>query len=324
MLGAFAWLSLFRNSNSVEVNHFHLNMEYEAGEVTLATHTSVGRLHMLEQIGNRWGGPISVAVFLHDLDDELVQLNNALNSLSPDIRSRVNYSVVFFSQNLWDYPVNLMRNRVIQSITTELMFLVDIDFIPSAGLYPWIVEHAATLYERSTTDKLAYVIPIFQQLEGTSIPRDKPALLDQWAKGSISPNYKAGDHVGHRATNYPKWKLMPSGLYTIDYESRFEPYFIIPTELMPLYDERFLYYGLDKILHALSMHLDGFKFVGVSEHFIVHKSHDAAAWGDKQQDTINALWRVFERLEAKKSNYYALKYWFRDTISCGIFGAYCP
>jgi len=124
-------------------------------QCTLVTQCSVDRLGRLEQQARAWGGRLSAAVYISTASttersaglDAVKQLVHRLESDSAYTGQLV-VSVLYGHEDspwLWDgagtdnldgplYPINALRNLAGAVVTTPLVFLVDVDFVPSVGL----------------------------------------------------------------------------------------------------------------------------------------------------------------------------------------------
>lgn len=49
-------------------------------------------------------------------------------------------------------------------------------------------------------------------------------------------------------------------------------------DAIPYFDERFLYYGNDKVLHHSKLILQQFRYFVVPEHFLFHIEHEKSTW----------------------------------------------
>ena len=58
------------------------------------------------------------------------------------------------------YPVNVLREELLQTINTPLFFAVDGDFVPSLGLYSSIVKQQEMYLKLS--DYAVFVVPAFK------------------------------------------------------------------------------------------------------------------------------------------------------------------
>ncbi|KAI8440489.1 hypothetical protein MSG28_001762, partial [Choristoneura fumiferana] len=146
------------------------------------------------------------AIYLSDCD--VAELESFIRDFSDTLSTRKNigYHLVF-KQDSMHYPVNYLRNVALESVNTPYVFLVDVDFVPMAGLY----EHLRTAIRlvNPYPQKKCLVVAAFEtQRYRLSPPRDKPALLARLAarRGADVAPFRAREWPrGHRATNYSRW-----------------------------------------------------------------------------------------------------------------------
>lgn len=239
-------------------------------DVTLVMHLSTDRISMLEIIGERWAGPISVAIYVSDQDVVKVE-KFVTNSPTLFHRRNIGYHLVFREQDDSTYPINMLRNIALQEAMANFVFLCDADFAPSSGLYQYLTEFV--LPSRHRQNKTAYVIPAFEMLRyGGALPETKSDLLRQWASGSVVPFRSYIWPAGHNSTNYPKWKRSKR-TYSVSWRKNFEPYVVLPKSLCPLYDRRFFGFGWNKVSHIMEIDAAGFTFSVVPFGFLVHLAH---------------------------------------------------
>ncbi len=67
-------------------------------------------------------------------------------------------------------------------------------------------------------------------------------------------------------------------MYEINWEAEYEPYIIADKEALPLWDERFVGYGFDKVQHIAELHFAGFKFMVLPEVYVIHLDHGVPPW----------------------------------------------
>jgi hypothetical protein len=58
--------------------------------------------------------------------------------------------------------------------------------------------------------------------------------------------------------------------------------------IMPLYDERFIFYGDDKVILHFAMNMMGVRYYVSNDHFIVHLKHEEANWAKKTRKGMHA------------------------------------
>ena len=72
---------------------------------------------------------------------------------------------------------------------------------------------------------------------------------------------------GHDATNYGKWRTATTP-YKVQWEADFEPYVVLPKNLVPAYDLRFVGFGWNKVSHIMELAFRGTEFIVLPNVFI--------------------------------------------------------
>lgn len=194
------------------------------------------------------------------------------------------------------YPVNTLRNRALRRARASLVFLLDVDFVPSNGLHARLCSGDMgqrlhrTLLSEGAASPVALVVPAFEIGSG-DVPRDAADLRLEYEAGNAKGFHLRNFPKGHRATCFDRWfagaadfpdaalglRAEAHGLdtYAVEYEENFEPYVVMARAAVPEYDERFRGYGLNKISHLYSVNAKGVAF-HVIDHidaFVVAKEH---------------------------------------------------
>lgn len=278
-------------------------------DVTLVTQLSFERLYMLEGQCDVWNGVISAAVYIALLNGKVVtvELNSNQNPRLTDI-SEVELKFKQFHQlaeakglckldlqlvsqtveSIWLsalYPVNAMRNRALANARTEAVLLLDVDFWPSAELSELTQKPAKYASLVAALQKgAAVVLPAYETGDpgdiGVEVAREavlegKDAAVRMFWDGRIKAFHTDRYEAGHRATDYKRW-LEASRPYNIQYEEGFEPYVIVSRRYVPWYDERFVGYRKNKVVHLLYLSTSGIQFVVHPRAFTVHSPHPRA------------------------------------------------
>ncbi|KNB43828.1 glycosyltransferase-like protein [Blastocystis sp. subtype 4] len=161
-------------------------------DISIVTHSSVGRLHYLKDLLERWSGPLSLAIFakwsefsiiedmmvdikrsnirivLYIVDDRHpIQPND--NCIYHDYNTTEGVSLVCDRFNASIYPINTLRNLAINFIDTSHFLNLDMDLWPSCcldngvspvdGLYEGLSLISTFLLNQ---DRIAFVLPAFQ------------------------------------------------------------------------------------------------------------------------------------------------------------------
>lgn len=276
----------------------------EVPQVCLVTQCSLDRLPRLEAQLVAWDGEVSAAVFVDAAPDSpaacaacaMILQSCACASAARSTPLPAWCITVLYRLADEDvrcpaydclYPVNALRNAALEAATADLVFLVDVDFLPSAGLYSRLSS------ARLPADMpLALVVPAFEVTSTQSgqtssdMPTTPASLQEACMAGTAEGFHIRTFPAGHRATDFAKW-LAGTGAgglqrdshgvdaYPVAYEEHFEPYVAVGRTTVPLYDERFRGYGLNKIAHLYELHARGFEFQVLMHHdaFVVAKAH---------------------------------------------------
>jgi len=306
----------------------------EKAAICLVTQCSLDRLGRLEEQLVLWDGEVSVAVFADapavGLDAALARqavLETCARAAARRARQRgsksdlpLSWTVTLVYQlrstdvkcQAYDllYPINTLRNAALASARAELLFLLDVDFVPSKDLYSMLTgqDGGAQLLDalRSKQPQAglqsgsgisapasALVIPAFESvLSKKHLPRSGFILKEAYEAGEVEGFHVSHFPRGHRATNFHRWFAgLDAGsgpeygrfvqashgvnAYPVQYEEHFEPYVVVARADVPAYDERFRGYGLNKISHLYEMSVRGFSFLTIdsTDAFVIAGKH---------------------------------------------------
>ncbi|KAH9488917.1 LARGE xylosyl- and glucuronyltransferase 1 [Bulinus truncatus] len=303
----------FRSEKEL-VHRTHLYyLDYQEGstsedDVTLVLQLSMDRLQMLEMICKHWEGPIAIALYMSDAEAQQF-LRYAMGSETIMSRKNIGYHIVYREGQF--YPVNYLRNIAISQVRTPFMFLSDIDFLPMYGLYEYLKK--ATSMTEMSAHKKALVVPAFEtQRYRLQFPKSKTELLSMLDMGTL---FTFRYHVwpkGHEPTNFAKWRTATTP-YTVRWEQDFEPYVVVRRDI-PLYDQRFLGFGWNKVSHIMELDAQGYEFLVLPNAFIIHMPHapsfDIAKFRSSSlyRRCLKILKGEFQRDLSKKYGIKALKY----------------
>jgi len=238
-------------------------------DVSWVTQLTPDRLNLFTQMLQRWQGPASATLYVHNLEE-------ALKLVYP-LRKRVDFHLVLADLHPGRlYPVNTLRNVAINKCRTHWMALVDADFIPNADLYAQLVHFVSAL--NGTGDSEVYVLPAFQLQKskgGRTVPETKDELLKMGEKVSqVHP--EKGRDIAHSPTDYLQWRTATSP-YTVQYRMPYEPYYVA-NKRIPRYDVNFLGYGNDKTGQCYEVWKAGIKYKVLHFAFVFHMDHPRGDW----------------------------------------------
>ncbi|XP_057340323.1 xylosyl- and glucuronyltransferase LARGE1-like [Microplitis mediator] len=244
---------------------------YIDADVGLVTQCSFDRITLLDELCRRWPGTISVAVYLTDAEVQSF-LDFIRNSDVLRIRKNIAYHVVYKDGEF--YPINYLRNVAISQISTPYIFQLDIDFLPPVNLYEKLISYIYKLNINGTDTfyKNALIVPAFEtQRYRFTFPVNKEELIKYLNYGVL---YTFRYHVwtkGHAATNYSNWKSAIEP-YQVTWEPDFEPYIVVHKSA-PLYDERFIGFGWNKVSYITHLTALGYSYIVLPDVFIIHRPH---------------------------------------------------
>jgi chemotaxis protein histidine kinase CheA len=286
-------------------------------EITLVTQCSIDRLPALRRQMTSWtNGKMSVALYIPGGVSARSALESEADALLQDAaRSGVDLTLsVLTDVNTSDgkYPINSLRNLALGQVNTPLVFLVDVDFIVSAGFVQWAKVHHAEIVDQCDIKQQALVVPAFEYHTSTdtAAPTTMAGLAGEWAAQRASAFHVATFPEGHGSTNYNQWwkqsstmrttPAAPAAAYPIEFAGHYEPYIIAAARHVPAYDERLRGYGMNKVAHLQAMHLlRKAPFKVLLDQFVIAHEHERSAAFDALHanvDSVDELQSVFSKV----------------------------
>ncbi|VDK69998.1 unnamed protein product [Dibothriocephalus latus] len=257
------------------------------------------RLHRLEEMASHWDGPISLALYV--TDKEVLLLTEYIQNI-PILSNRQDLFIHLMFKEGNFYPINALRNIAMEYATTDYVFLVDFDFIPTPRMHTYLSDTLTSQISKvimelkdkkqtgqnkgiktSTPSKtkvtwekdsrpVAYVIPAFETFyTQINFPINKSELLNQIKTGVVKPFRIDVWPAGHQATNYTHW-YNSSVPYEVKWEADFEPYVVVK-KTAARFDTRFLGFGWNKVAYAMLLDTLGYRFLVLPEVFVIHLPH---------------------------------------------------
>ncbi|EDV19857.1 uncharacterized protein TRIADDRAFT_32796, partial [Trichoplax adhaerens] len=257
---------------SHRIHPYLLDYKYQPNDnydVTLVTHLSIDRLQMLDGLAKHWTGPMSIALYVTDRDvpsiRSFIQHSNNLSN-----RKNIGYHIVYIQGDC--YPVNKLRNIALDYITTDYVFLLDIDFLPSHNSYQYLRYYFDFLSLQHNFNKAALIVPAFEtQRYRVNFPESKERLIALLNKQELFTFRYHLYTKAHSPTNYTKWQTA-NETYQVQWQENFEPYIVV-TKNVARYDERFIGFGWNKVSHIMELHARGYRFLVLPNVFIIHMPH---------------------------------------------------
>jgi hypothetical protein len=265
-----------------------------AANVTLATHLSVDRILPLFEMRRRWTGPMVATFYARNQHD--VEVFAGLLRDLPDVKFAVEVPNIDEHGDFTSYPINILRNAALRLVETEYVFMVDGDFVPSLGLYEYLLRQSERLFYMG--NYTALVIPCFsvfhEDQPDPAAPVSAPStkadavelMLDLRIRAcATNPDPAKSDAKAHFLDmDYKRW-VGAEDWYLVPFAYPFEPYVVVKVACAPDYDRRFISYGDDKVSFNLMLHFWYFQYWVSDKHFVVHMPHPEglwAAWTAKQ------------------------------------------
>ena len=276
-------------------------------DVTLATHLDYNRLDLLERILGHWDGPASVTIHVTDSQAQGV-VDFLLHSKSLQHRENVTYHFLFRVGP--SYPPNHARELAHRFVSTPYMLILDVDYVPSFGLYDSLKEKlkARTF---GNMEKTAVVIPAFETDDANfAVPRTKRAMIRLIRHNMVWQFHVKHFKTGHEATDYQLWKTAHQP-YPVIWNRDYEPYYVLKSTAIS-FDHRFIARFSDKKSHSTELHMAGYRFVVCHDSFIVHLPHEKSSQNMKELRNCSKDWYTDWVIE-KREQYHYLKNDIRDT-----------
>jgi len=201
------------------------------------------------------------------------------------------------------YPVNFLRNLARELAETDVIFPIGVDFIPSDGLHDFL----ESLTKRGLfAGRGAFAVPTFEVVRDVAIPTNKDQLLSSIKDKKAKPILAEGEPVSVDGSwdlahvqfvDYGRWYKTKNELYERPLVFENEPYLVVNRSepCFPNYDERFIYYGGDKVEQVLHLKQRGWRFFVLPGHFVVHVQHAGVAWhGSERWLSRKKVWLLLD------------------------------
>jgi hypothetical protein len=232
----------------------------EQSGVTLVTQLTLSKAGVLYKALQAWGGYSSIVLYAYDAKEA-----GAARAFRCE---KCTVTLVRGGTRKQAYPINLLRQVALDAAHTELVFTLDTDFIPSAGIYDAIQQHLP-----KPLIGMALVVPAFEFLVDPAgqVPKftDLRGLLDA-RKVSV---FQSRNGSYHRDTNHDLW-LRSENMYCLNStRSKYEPYVIVnrTNARFPGYDVTYVDRGMNKMSWIRALRSAKFRFCVLPGVFMVHR-----------------------------------------------------
>ncbi|KAL4538283.1 hypothetical protein Ndes2437B_g01296 [Nannochloris sp. 'desiccata'] len=277
--------------------------------VTIVTQLSLERMQMLEHQCSLWPHPIAAAFYiplvqgkvfsaesskwegaaLEEALAALAAMHAVLDDINADKSCILDLDVVVEEvctpEKALDYPVNALRNRALILAHTELVLLLDVDFIVDQDLARTVEDPKLfTELVGMLSQGAAIVLPAFETADEGDAGVELAVQAVQQGKSYLVPhlkiNYAFPFHgcyfpVGQGATESLHWiKNSTTQPYRIFYEEYYEPYLLMKKSSVPFYDERFTGRHRNKMQHIAHVAVQSkLALIVHPRHFVIHLPH---------------------------------------------------
>jgi len=225
--------------------------------VSLFLHGNVSDLDRLKGVMKNWPGKVSLCLYVHInhlQEHNLEKIQTYRNEHKPRL-----IITLYSAQDT--YPINILRNRAVQRVTTELALSSDLYTLPNLGLYDYLTANYDHLVKMSNT--MVYALPIFYMNEEEGDDFKMLASKEELLEGIR--NKKIVDKLGMNETDWfeamEKYKV----------QNWNEPYLIVSLRYVPLFDERVLYRS-DPLQWNYHLAVLGYEYTLLPHHFLIQNS----------------------------------------------------
>ena len=239
-------------------------------QITLVTQFTEDRLDLFEETLKMWRGPAAATILMFNegKDEALRRIAEKYYNykyLPRYARIHIVNEDLAMKEDSTKYPVNFLRKVILNSTTTDYLFYVDADILPSFShdtALKWLQEEADHINHKQA----AFLAPLFHSSKG-----DPPLLntKSDLLKALNESKLESFAVVSHSVVKYRTW-YNSDHIYEVPYKLNMEPYFITHREA-PLINEMFEGYGRDKCAYSKELHHAGFSFYVVPHGFLINR-----------------------------------------------------
>jgi hypothetical protein len=189
------------------------------------------------------------------------------------------------------YPVNVYRQQVLNLARLhkcEFLFLLDVDFIPSNGLFKAMERNHEFFRKYGKTN--IFVVPAIVSGKLEDFASTMGELKQCFANATCkSPSWSQAN------TNINLWfssskPYVDLGIHNPNYE----PYFVARTECLPDFDQRFQTWGGDKSSWIWNIQQWGAVVTFLPEIFLSHVWHRSYVWAWTTQKNLD-IWEQVKK-----------------------------
>jgi len=289
--------------------------------VTLSTVASIDRMSQVLTVAAHWDGPMSVALYARSRQEENVLHDLVFDRLSTWLEKRKEEVQIVMvpacsAQSADDadgdtlnFPINELRFHAVACAGTELVFYIDVDFVPSKNASGLIHKQLSAMdfssdvlvvpcfkHNVELQQHLSWPPPVSFETNELSCTGDRGQhcinirfrpLQMQDLLAYVKNGWLSVPGLNHGATDYYEWlegamKSVHSS-YAVSYTLGWEPYIVVNKRLWKgltqhgMFDRRFNKRGWDKASFVYEVATMGYTFRTLHGVFLAHATQRAIA-----------------------------------------------
>ncbi|CAH1791490.1 unnamed protein product, partial [Owenia fusiformis] len=244
------------------------------------------RLYMLKDVLPYWDGPVSIAIYIpasESPSDKPIYDDEYIIHKLKNLAQRCEMTILYGTFYMEKYPINTLRNHAIRRVQSEYLLLSDSNLLPSfnfqrhakteINLLKFVVDLDDHTY--TDMDRIAFVAPAFEYLKtpfkSKNLAKSKVELKKLYKTKSDIRIYNGAGSDKHKATDYEFWFETSHSYEVTDYQIKYEPYVVLRKHSqLPLYDERFVGYGMNKVSYLMELKAAGYTFIVLPNCWVSH------------------------------------------------------
>jgi hypothetical protein len=273
-----------------------------APDVTAVTLASLDRFDRVLLFARFWRGPLAATL--------LVQNESVLAGIVEQWQPLARYLTLEVVRSVDDvqFPINELRNRAIDLVTTSHFIVIDADFVPSPDMRERTRAHLRAIARNASLVDgfqgvpatapvrpfhFALVAPAFESQaysasDAASLTREQ--MVRRWRSENDPKPAHMFASAAHGATDFERW-ANATRPFAVRYESHFEPYYVVPVD-SERYDARFRGYGADKSEHCYAQErLRRAQMAVMPDVWMIHIEHQSGAWKAGQAPILKRVWQ---------------------------------
>lgn len=237
-------------NNTARTNSTNPSSFTSAFDVTLTTFVSnmSQQLDLVPNLASQWKGPLSVAVYMDCLADIATFLSFYHDNMGTTRLANTTFHILLEKVAVSGEmpPDNRLRNLAMGNAPSEYCLVMDVEFVPSAGMYENLMASLRDNYRvKAVLNEFRLLaLPAFESTNTTTretialseMPRDKHELVKRLREGSVVLAPMPNISIVARAMDFDKWKRpVPGVMYVCDWIRGYHPFVLARRQGLPLF-----------------------------------------------------------------------------------------